>query len=196
MTLKYWLAAGALAFGLVGAAGANASTHWIGSEDSVNGFVGNLFDGVFPGSPYTVASDGESTFDPFGAGYDTSDGLNFSAVPHVWRQAGDSNWNDLGNQTWVLPANLGACGNENEPRCEPIGHFVSPDPWVTAAIGRWKIADANGAFSDLIITFNTAAGAELRFISDPGVPEPSTWAMMLVGIGGLGAMLRRRKAVA
>ncbi len=29
-----------------------------------------------------------------------------------------------------------------------------------------------------------------------GVPEPATWAMMLVGFGGLGAMLRRRRAQA
>jgi len=28
-----------------------------------------------------------------------------------------------------------------------------------------------------------------------GVPEPATWAMMLMGFGGLGAVLRRRKAV-
>ncbi|HEX2815778.1 MAG TPA: PEPxxWA-CTERM sorting domain-containing protein, partial [Phenylobacterium sp.] len=27
-----------------------------------------------------------------------------------------------------------------------------------------------------------------------GVPEPATWAMMLVGFGGLGACLRRRRA--
>jgi hypothetical protein len=29
-----------------------------------------------------------------------------------------------------------------------------------------------------------------------GAPEPATWAMMLVGFGGLGATLRRRRAVA
>jgi hypothetical protein len=28
----------------------------------------------------------------------------------------------------------------------------------------------------------------------PGVPEPATWAMMLIGFGGLGAQLRRRRA--
>ena len=30
----------------------------------------------------------------------------------------------------------------------------------------------------------------------PTVPEPATWAMMLVGFGGLGAVLRRRRGVA
>lgn len=29
-----------------------------------------------------------------------------------------------------------------------------------------------------------------------GTPEPATWAMMLVGFGGMGALLRRRRAVA
>ncbi|HEY2358195.1 MAG TPA: PEPxxWA-CTERM sorting domain-containing protein [Phenylobacterium sp.] len=29
-----------------------------------------------------------------------------------------------------------------------------------------------------------------------GVPEPATWAMMLLGFGGLGAVLRRRRALA
>jgi hypothetical protein len=29
-----------------------------------------------------------------------------------------------------------------------------------------------------------------------GVPEPSTWALMIVGLGGAGAMLRRRRALA
>jgi hypothetical protein len=29
-----------------------------------------------------------------------------------------------------------------------------------------------------------------------GVPEPATWGLMLVGFGGLGAMMRRRRAVA
>ena len=28
----------------------------------------------------------------------------------------------------------------------------------------------------------------------PGVPEPATWAMMILGLGGVGATLRRRRS--
>ncbi len=37
-----------------------------------------------------------------------------------------------------------------------------------------------------------AAGWTATFTSD-GVPEPATWAIMLIGFGGIGALLRRRK---
>jgi len=40
------------------------------------------------------------------------------------------------------------------------------------------------ATSDLIVYATGIAG---------GVPEPATWAMMLVGFGGLGVLLRRRR---
>jgi hypothetical protein len=39
-----------------------------------------------------------------------------------------------------------------------------------------------------------AAGWTAKFASDVDVPEPATWALMLVGVGGLGAALRRRSA--
>jgi hypothetical protein len=29
----------------------------------------------------------------------------------------------------------------------------------------------------------------------PGIPEPTTWAMMIVGFGGVGALMRRRRAL-
>jgi hypothetical protein len=29
-----------------------------------------------------------------------------------------------------------------------------------------------------------------------GIPEPATWAMMILGFGGIGAMMRRRRSLA
>ena len=108
----------------------------------------------------------------------------------------------MGGQTWVLPASTD-CGSENEPQCEPVGHFISPDPWVGSAIGTWVILEGpQGGISDVIKTFNNADGqAELLFYSDPtlsSIPEPSTWAMMVIGFAGLGyaAFYRSRKAPA
>jgi hypothetical protein len=180
---------------LVGAPSAKAWTV-IGTEDNVAGFVGNFLESAFPGTSYIVASDGESAFDPFGAGYDTSDGLNFSAVGYAWYQDASSIWTSLGNQTWVLPADLSGigCGVENGVTCEPVGHFWSPCAWNPAAIGTWVIMEQGGGVSDIITTFNSGRGAELTFASDP-IPEPSTWAMMLIGFAGLGfAGYRKAKA--
>ena len=46
-------------------------------------------------------------------------------------------------------------------------------------------------------------GAQVAFDLDPnlaftgsGTPEPATWGLMLVGFGGLGAMMRRRRSLA
>jgi len=199
-TLKFShaLLAGAAALWLIGGSAASASTI-IGTEDPVSGFTGNIFESVFPGGQYIVASDGESSFDPFGAGYDTSDGLNFSAVGFVWTQAADSAWTSLGNQTWVLPANLTSfgCGVENATTCEPRGHFLSPTGWNALAIGTWDILEADGSLSDIIITDNTANGAELFFYSDPSFPAPEPVTLSLFGAGLVGAAaMRRRKRTA
>jgi hypothetical protein len=200
MKLKHLLAGAAFGLCLGGAAVAYSATYDLGDEDSVTGFVGNMLEQNFPGTQYIIASDGESAFDPFHAGYDTSDGINFDNVPHVWTQAAGSIWTFLGNQTWVLPANLSGigCGVENGTTCEPTGHWVSPDPWVPQAIGHYLLFEADGTtLSDVLVTFNDANGANLEFFSDPnlnGVPEPATWAMMLLGFFGLGAMVRGRKA--
>jgi len=56
--------------------------------------------------------------------------------------------------------------------------------------------DAEG-FTDLIIEKKLIAADGGNFsVPDAAVPEPSAWALMLVGFGGLGAMIRRRRRLA
>jgi hypothetical protein len=61
----------------------------------------------------------------------------------------------------------------------------------------------------LVLDFNLVNGKQIFFTTDingtngntgnvgatltGGVPEPATWAMMLVGFGGMGALLRQRR---
>ena len=190
---KYLWTGAALALALAAAPALNAQSHVVGTEDPATGFTGNFLESVFPGASYMVASDGESSFHPFGATFDVSDGLDFSNVGFTWDQAADSSWVSIGHQIWVIPATT-ACGSENEPGCEPVGHFISPSAWNPAAIGTWWIMEANGQPSDKIVTFNSAAGAELLFYSDPlPTPEASSWALMLIGFGAIGGALRARR---
>lgn len=72
------------------------------------------------------------------------------------------------------------------------------DFFSTAKISRITILDATGHPIDFSIkgasgTIYDATGAHLPTMG--GVPEPGTWAMMLVGLGGLGAVLRRRRGM-
>jgi hypothetical protein len=199
MTLKHLLAGAAVAAFMIVGTAAKADVV-IGSEDPASGFVGDLFQGQFSDS-VTVASDGEAAFDPFGAGFDTSDGIDFTHQinANLWVQDAGSVWTQLptGAPTWVLPAST-PCGSENEPSCEPVGHWTAANVfWVPNALGtRFILEGPNGGISDRIVTYNDAAGAHVAFYSDPiGIPEPATWAMMLTGFFGLGAMVRSRKTV-
>jgi hypothetical protein len=73
-------------------------------------------------------------------------------------------------------------------------------------IAEWGPGDTDWVghpgWSDVIITYNDANGnAHLNFYSDftgsSAIPEPSTWAMMLLGFAGLGfAGYRARKPTA
>jgi hypothetical protein len=159
-------------------------------ETVTDGFVGNI-----PGSTITVASDGEDSFQPFGATFDISDGIQLTSswIPVTATGAFATGfWQELaGTNTWVLPATIPGCGSENEPTCEPVAEWFDAGFHWGEGNESLQINEADGSLSDLVTISNTADGATITFASDPiNVPEPATWGLMFVGLGALGAMLR------
>lgn len=109
---------------------------------------------------------------------------------------------DFSSTVWARPS-FGAPATAS---CDPDACFDTlanyaakhPDLLVTGfstGVGSgW-----NGAFKGAVdnITFSFG-GQESTFnfeVDAATVPEPATWAMMLMGFGGLGAMLRRRRGI-
>lgn len=109
---------------------------------------------------------------------------------------------------------MGVCAVAHPWQCEGgLGVFLSGDQVVT--LYGTDLSPASGPTPDLIISSdgsflitnrnlyeNTAAPQRFAgqfdladAIVTYGVPEPSTWAMMLAGFFGMGAALRRRREV-
>lgn len=173
----------------------------LGTEDPLNGFVGTLPVTQFS---ITVGSDGEGSFDPFGAGYDTSDGISgilgwqpdpgYAAAfaPGFWTQLLDASGGPTGS--WVLPA-VTPAGVENEPGFEPVaGWFLPGAVWGGNVPASFIILEADGTWSDTITISNNGPGgsAQITFASDP-VPEPSSLALLSLGAMVLLASRRLRK---
>ena len=158
--------------------------------------------------PYTAASDGEVYFDPYNAGYDTSDGIKLNSSwlannsngafsPGFWTNK-DVNGNLLnGGFTWVLPAST-PCGQENEPACEPKAYFYATGMlWDKSVIGQYVMKEDQcppgwSCISDIITLDNNGPNgwAEISFDS---IPEPNSLALMVVpGVIGLAGFVRRR----
>ena len=100
-------------------------------------------------------------------------------VPHIEGKAGDAvEFSDVlltQNDGNVLSANFGAnplTGTENS---ETVIYRTSA---TTYGLGTFGVID----------------GSTLQGLTyAPAVPEPATWAMMLVGFGGIGLAMRRRR---
>jgi len=70
--------------------------------------------------------------------------------------------------------------------------FDSFSTSVGAGLHTFNLFYADRHTVQAVLNFDIE-GAELRI---PGVPEPTSWALMIIGFGGVGAMIRRRRAVA
>jgi len=105
-------------------------------------------------------------------------------------QLGDLVFN-VHNDAGITFAGLFAPGqgpdSNNDGLLDTLG---SGEHFVSNAGGWWFSADIFDGASGL--TYNVAA-RDARTDLIPTVPEPATWAMMLLGFGGIGALLRRNR---
>ena len=85
-----------------------------------------------------------------------------------------------------------ACGNAEKPKhASPseVSNPVKESDLTTVTI----TPEAQQHFIGLAPNLSLASGRNL-YIPTDAVPEPSTWAMMIIGFGAAGAMLRRKIA--
>jgi PEP-CTERM motif len=73
--------------------------------------------------------------------------------------------------------------------------FTGPPANGNPALGERITFNFNGAAVQTVQFASTTNSFEFDRVGTLAVPEPATWAMMLVGFGGIGAMIRRRRQV-
>jgi len=66
----------------------------------------------------------------------------------------------------------------------------------TAVTFQQVVANVTGTGSDLLVftAYNDPAYTYLDNVAIAGIPEPASWALMLLGFGGLGVAIRARRA--
>jgi hypothetical protein len=112
------------------------------------------------------------------------DGILFTA---------DDTYITSGPSTQLVDGLVGrGSGNANEATCLEgpcatvaerqalLDSATAANAQISAFTGTYTLGDSTGSG-----TFNISGGA---------VPEPATWAMMILGLGGVGVTLRRRRA--
>jgi hypothetical protein len=169
--------------------GINFSGNSIGNIDSDAGGVGNFANEPSPNTDLIFLSGGAATMN-VAAGFDTGFSFFYSG-----NQPGFVDVYDGLNGTGTLLAHLDLAVNWQDGGCtgDPTGQFCHWDPIGVSFAGTARSVDFGGAanfigFDNITLGSATPTGS---------VPEPATWAMMLLGFAGIGlAMRRRRPAIA
>jgi len=96
---------------------------------------------------------------------------------------------------------VSAGGTTDGSTLTPGGHFDSGAPFYIGQSNVFGGRNFIGSIADVAFFNTDLTSAQIGSIfasatapaALPGVPEPATWAMMLVGFGGLGAAMRRSR---
>jgi hypothetical protein len=198
LRIAHLLAGAALAVSTLVAANAQATTLF--------DFVGPTSEIASPGSAFGTfnAGGGAGHIDFTINGYTSLDGQGNCCEDDF---TFNLNGTDILSGSW----DMGGGGND-VTFFAPAGSVVTPTSFGFFAGGQTVISAPINLISGLnIITFsyNSLPPVGGQGLGDEGwglqnvvvtgrsagVPEPATWAMMLVGFGGIGAFLRRRTAL-
>ncbi len=103
---------------------------------------------------------------------------------------------DTNGFTHTTEVNFSCCSNispydvlaHNGDASDPITGKSFGDYGLNLA---YSIGTLNAGDS-VTLTYEYAVGSNVQTTGGSGTPEPATWAMMLVGFGGVGAIMRRR----
>lgn len=71
-----------------------------------------------------------------------------------------------------------------------LGFIDTANPFSSIAF------DGAGTAGDILAFDRMTIGDRAQVVNPPGVPEPSTWAMLILGFGAVGATMRRRRQTA
>ena len=91
------------------------------------------------------------------------------------------------------------CATNDVPTCDVLIPYALSDEGFDAAIARNKpTSDTSAIFIHLkSLDFDSSDSSSFVFarfaLTAAAVPEPGTWAMMLLGFGGVGLAMRRRR---
>lgn len=167
--------------------GINFSQESLGIIDSDAGGGGNIANEPSASTVLFFLSGGAATMN-VAAGFDTGFSFYYSSA-----QAGFVTVYDGLNSTGNILATIDLAAQFNAGDCtgDPNGSYCHWDPIGVSFAGIARSVDFGGA-ADFIAFDNITLGA-----STPGgaVPEPATWAMMMIGFGAMGGALRRRRTV-
>ena len=154
----------------------------------------------------------ETLFDGFRihGGNDNHDAAAFTLI-------GDPSLTITGLTAGFITENTGSGTSDSEPpfgsfqtsiACDTAcgtgfnGGFAGPlnftvgaaSPLTLASLGYNVFNGQNIYFtSDLVIANGNTGNVGATLVTTPSVPEPATWAMMLVGFGATGVAMRRRR---
>ena len=138
----------------------------------------------------TVA--GWATIGGFAQGFIFSGGAYTLFTDPSQSAGGSTYFEDINNNGLVAGEWTGADGFAHAFQFDSVANIFTDI--VVAGATSSQAFGLNDA-GDVVITTDISTGAPNNFVyNNAGVPEPATWAMMLTGFFGLGAVLRRRRA--